>query len=103
MKKLFFLLIVLAFVACQTETKKAETETATTESTEVVQATINISGMHCDNCVASVSKGINSCEGIEALTVSLNDSNAVVDYDASKTDLTAIKKAIEKRGYTIKE
>ncbi len=103
MKKLFFLFIVLAFVACQTETKKAETETTKSESTEVVQATINISGMHCDNCVASVAKGINSCEGIEALTVSLNDSTAVVDYDASKTDLTAIKTAIEKRGYTIKE
>lgn len=103
MKKLFFLLIVLAFVACQTGTKKAESENTTTESAEVVEATINISGMHCDNCVASVEKGINGLEGIEALTVSLKDSNAVVEFDASKTDLTAIKKAIEKRGYAIRE
>ena len=103
MKKLFFLLIVFAFVSCQSGTKKAETETATSETTEVVAATINIRGMHCDNCVASVEKGINGLEGIEALAVSLNDSNAVVEFDASKTDLNAIKKAIEKRGYTIME
>lgn len=103
MKKLFFLFIIFAFVSCQSGNKKANIDKQPTEPVEVVEATIGISGMHCDNCVASVEKGINGVEGISALQVNLNDSNAVVKFDAAKTDLAEIEKAIEKRGYSIRE
>ena len=106
MKKLFFLFLVFAFVSCQSGTKKVnstDSETEPVEVAEVVETTINISGMHCNNCVASVEKGINELQGIELVVVSLNDSNVIVKYEPTKTDLTKIEKAIEKRGYSIKE
>jgi len=97
-----FLFIVLAFVSCQTGTKKAN-EKAEVEKAELVEATINIGGLHCNNCVASVKKGINGLAGIETLEVTLSDSTAVVSFDPEKTNLAEIEKTIETRGYTIKE
>ena len=103
MKKLFFLFIALAFVSCNSGNKnKQEEKAAVPESVQVVESTINIGGMHCENCVASVEKGVKELDGIVSVTVSLNDSTAVVSYDGSKVELAKIEKAIESRGYTIK-
>lgn len=103
MKKLFFLAIVLAFVSCNSGNKSTNFDKKRTEPVEVVEATINIGGMYCEMCVASIKKGVNELEGIESLKVSLSDSTAIVKFDAAKMDLTRIEKAIEKRGYSIKK
>ena len=102
MKKLFFLFVVVAFVSCQSGNKNTNAEEPEVETAQLVETTINIGGMHCDMCVSSVGKGINELDGIESVEVSLNDSNAVVKYDAQKVELAQIEKAIEKRGYSIK-
>ena len=102
MKKLFFLFIVIAFVSCNSGNKNKPEEKTAPESVQVVESTINIGGMHCENCVASVEKGVKELDGIVSVTVSLNDSTAVVSYDGSKVELAKIEKAIESRGYTIK-
>lgn len=102
MKKLLFILVVIAFVSCNQAGKNKTDEKTATESVQVVESTINISGMHCENCVASVEKGVKELDGIVAVTVSLNDSTAKVSYDNSKLELATIEKAIEGRGYTIK-
>src|SRR5680860_917442 len=101
MKKLVFLLVIFALVSCQSGNKKSAIESV--ETTEVVEATVNIGGMTCDMCVASVEKGVSELEGIASVKVSLNDSTAIVKFDASKTDLAMIEKAIEKRGYSVKK
>ena len=102
MKKLFYVIIILAFVSCQSGTKNRTEEKTTIETTQVVESTINIGGMTCDMCVASVEKGVKELNGIVSVAVSLNDSNAVVSYDALKVDKAEIEKAIEARGYSIK-
>ena len=103
MKKLIYLIVIVAFVSCQTGSKKAESQASSVETVQVVEVTVNISGMHCNNCVASVEKGVGELAGVESVVVSLNDSNAIVKFDASKTDEKAIEEAIEKRGYSIIE
>ena len=103
MKKLFYLIFILAFVSCQSGTKNKTEEKSTIETAQVVESTINIGGMHCDMCVASIEKGVKELDGVVTVAVSLNDSNAVVSYDASKVDKAKIEKAIEARGYTIKK
>lgn len=103
MKKLLILVLVIAgFAACQSGNKNAKTEQAADKPVQVVETTINIGGMDCDMCVKSVEKGVNELAGIQSVQVSLNDSNAVVKYDASKVQLAEIEKAIEKRGYKVK-
>lgn len=103
MKKLLFLFVVVTFVSCQTGAKKENNNDAEPASVKLVESTINISGMHCEMCVSSVEKGVSELVGIESVDVSLNDSTAVVKYDESKLELAEIEKAIEKRGYKIKD
>jgi len=102
MKKLLYLLIVAVFVSCQSGTKNAKVEEPVAEPAQIVKTTINIGGMHCDMCVTSIEKGVNELDGIISVKASLNDSDAVVAYDAKKVDLSKIEKAIEKRGYFVK-
>jgi Cu+-exporting ATPase len=102
MKKMLYLVAILAFVSCQTGNKNKPDEKTSTELAQVVESTINIGGMHCEMCVASVEKGVKELDGIVSVAVSLNDSTAVVSYDASKIELRKIEKAIEARGYSIK-
>lgn len=102
MKKLFFIVTILAFVSCQSGTKNKTEEKPATETAQVVESTINIGGMHCDMCVASIEKGVKELDGIVSVAVSLNDSNAVVSYNSAKIEKEKIEKAIEARGYTIK-
>jgi len=102
MKKILLTFIVLAFVACQSGNSEKTSGQAPETTAELVETTINVGGMHCDMCVASIEKGINELEGISFVKASLEDSTAVVKFDASKTDLIQIEKAIEKRGYSIK-
>lgn len=102
MKNIFYLIAILAFVACQSGNKNKQEEKTSPDSTQVVLATINIGGMSCDMCVASIEKGVKELNGIVSVAVSLNDSNAMVSYDKSKVDMAKIEKAIEGRGYTIK-
>lgn len=102
MKNLLYLIIVLAFVSCNSGNKNKQEEKTVPESVQVVESTINIGGMHCENCVTSVEKGVKELDGIISVTVSLNDSTAVVSYDGSKVELAKIEKSIESRGYTVK-
>lgn len=102
MKNLFYLFILIVFISCKSGNKNANDEKTVEKPAQVVETTIHIGGMHCDMCVASVTKGINELEGIESVVVSLNDSTAVVSFNANKTGQTQIEKAIESRGYTIK-
>lgn len=103
MMKLIVIVGVLFFASCQTGQKKSETEN---ESVNVqvtfIEDTIEVGGMHCDMCVSSIEKGVNELEGIEFVKAVLSDSTVVVKYNASQTSNEEIGKAIEKRGYTVK-
>ena len=95
--------MILAVVACQSGKKEQTSEKDQPVAVELVETTINVGGMHCDMCVNSIEKGVNELEGISYVKANLEDSTAVVKFDASKTDMAQIEKAIEKRGYSIKK
>lgn len=101
MKKLLLLFAIVGLISCNSGNQKTSTDSV--QNAEIVESTINIGGMFCENCVASVTKGINGLEGIENVMVTLSDSTAVVQYDASKLELAEIEKAVEKRGYSVKK
>ncbi len=102
MKRIFYLIVILTIFSCQTGNKNKQEEKSKTEQAQIAVTKINIGGMHCDMCVASIEKGVKELDGIVNVAVSLKDSDAVVSYDKSKTDLAKIEKAIEARGYKIK-
>ena len=61
--------------------------------------TIQISGMTCGHCAASVEERLNLIDGVRA-EVSMSKGNAVVFYDREIDD-TILKNAVEKAGFTV--
>lgn len=66
------------------------------------QATIEVAGMSCGHCVASIEKALTNLSGIDKVSVSLEKNEVIVSYDHEKIDLNAIKEEIEEQGYDTK-
>ena len=61
--------------------------------------TLNIDGMTCNGCVASVTKILQGVDGVTSAEVSLADKRAEVAFDATKTSVEALIAAVEDGGY----
>lgn len=62
--------------------------------------TLRIEGMHCQGCVSSVTRVLQSLDGVGEVQVSLEQSQAKVSFDAGKTSVATLRSAIEDAGYT---
>jgi copper chaperone CopZ len=78
--------------------KQAPKETATPA---LIEATLKVEGMTCDECEASIAKGVNALAGIDSISANHEDSTSFVRFDSNKTDLQDISKAIEERGFVV--
>jgi len=63
--------------------------------------TLNIDGITCGGCVESVTRLLEGVEGVEKAEVSLENKNAVITFDESKTDTDALIDAVEDGGYDV--
>jgi copper ion binding protein len=63
--------------------------------------TMNVKGMTCGGCVASVTRVLKALPGVESVDVKLQPGQATVRYDASKVELPRLKAAIEDAGYDV--
>ena len=52
-------------------------------------------------CVKSVTRLLEGVEGVEKAEVSLENKNAVITFDESKTDTDALIDAVEDGGYDV--
>ena len=71
------------------------------ENPKLGEKVVEISGMHCENCVFSVTKAINRIEGASA-DVDLKKKRAIVSYDREVSE-DAIRKAVEQEGFKVTE
>lgn len=60
-----------------------------------------VGGMTCAACVARVEKALTSVDGVSTAAVNLATEEAAVTLDRSHTDLEALRKAVERAGYTL--
>jgi copper chaperone CopZ len=95
---LFILLATLAFDACNSPQKTADKAQA---APVMVEAKLRVEGMHCDDCEASIAKGVNALAGIDSISANHEDSTAFVRFNSNKTSLKDISKAIEDRGFVV--
>ena len=61
--------------------------------------TLNIGGMTCGGCVKSVTRILENTQGVAKAEVSLDNKNAVIEFDSAKTNPEALIEAIEDGGY----
>ncbi len=62
---------------------------------------IRIEGMSCQHCVASIENAVGTLEGVEAVTVSLDNKNAAVSFDENQVEISKIYEAIEDIGFDV--
>jgi len=96
-KALFITLAVLALGACNSPQKSAEKA----QTPVMVETNLKVEGMHCDDCEASIAKGVNELAGIDSISANHEDSTAFVRFDSNKISMKDISKAIEGRGFVV--
>jgi copper chaperone len=102
MRTLIFIFGIFILVSCGGQQKQNEGSDSSAQVT-LNEVTLNVGGMHCDMCVASIEKGVGAVEGVDFVKAELSDSTALVKFNEAETSLAEIKQAIEKRGYRVKE
>jgi len=63
--------------------------------------TLKVSGMTCMGCVNSVKRVLEGIAGVKSADVSLDKSQATVQYDAAAASAAQFKVAIEDAGYEV--
>jgi mercuric ion binding protein len=61
--------------------------------------TLSIPGMNCPLCPITVKKALQKVQGVEKVTVSYENKEAVVTFDDAKTSAEALMKATTDGGY----
>ncbi|HXF55346.1 MAG TPA: mercury resistance system periplasmic binding protein MerP [Hyphomicrobiaceae bacterium] len=61
--------------------------------------TLAVQNMYCDVCPITVRKSLERVPGVIKAVVSYQDKTAIVTYDDSKTDVTALTAATTNAGY----
>lgn len=64
-------------------------------------ARIDIRGMTCEGCVASVTRVLSALPGVGDVKVALDPGSATVSFDPSRIGVAAMTKAIEDAGYDV--
>ncbi len=62
---------------------------------------IIVEGMTCEHCVETVTKAVNSLDGISQVSVDLDKKQVTVDFDDSRTDMDAISSKIVEVGFEV--
>ncbi|HLU21011.1 MAG TPA: copper chaperone CopZ [Bacillaceae bacterium] len=66
-----------------------------------METTLNVQGMTCGHCKASVEGALKKLDGVTAAEVDLTAGNVAVTYDEAKVTVDAMKEAIEDQGYDV--
>ncbi|OHC63848.1 MAG: hypothetical protein A3H93_07945 [Rhodocyclales bacterium RIFCSPLOWO2_02_FULL_63_24] len=61
--------------------------------------TIKVGGMSCGGCVKSVTGVLTALDGVAKAEVSLEQKQAVVEFDAAKVSRAQLAQAIEDAGF----
>jgi len=62
---------------------------------------LNVKGMTCASCVASVEKSLNKLDGVKTAVVNFATESASIKYNPDKVTLNDFKKAVQNAGYDV--
>ena len=60
---------------------------------------LKIEGMHCEGCSTRLERVLNNLEGVEEAKVSLEEKQATIKFDETKTNIENIKEDIADAGF----
>jgi len=66
--------------------------------TEII---LPVTGMHCGGCVSSVKSVLSALPGVESVEVTLIPGQAIVRYDETRLDRSALVQAVGDAGFEV--
>jgi copper chaperone len=63
--------------------------------------TLNVPGMSCSHCEHSIKGALTALDGVDTVSIDLQDKTVKVSYASDKVTEDAIKEAIEGQGYDV--
>ncbi|OGG03837.1 copper-translocating P-type ATPase [Candidatus Gottesmanbacteria bacterium RBG_16_37_8] len=60
---------------------------------------LSLSGMHCSSCAGLIERSLKKVDGVTLANVNFAAEKAMVDFDASRTKVDDLIKAVQKAGY----
>lgn len=67
----------------------------------MAHTTLDVKGMHCGHCKASVRNALRDLDGVSEVDVNLDTGKVNVHYDEAKVQLSNMKDAVEEQGYDV--
>jgi len=67
----------------------------------MADVTLNVQGMTCGGCVASVTRVLKAVPGVTEAAVTLSPGVAKVTFDPARTQPAALRAAIEGAGFDV--
>jgi mercuric ion transport protein len=80
---------------------QAEKQVMVADKASIQTAEFKINGMSCSSCEEEVKHEVNKLDGIIKSEASYENTNAVIQFDKSKTTLAKITQAINSTGYKV--
>ncbi len=65
----------------------------------MIKTVLNVDGMHCAACSATVERAVNKIEGVNSCSVNLTGANALIEFEDKLTDIDTIIRAINNAGF----
>lgn len=62
---------------------------------------LNVQGMSCGHCVKAIEGSVGELEGVNQVSVNLEDALVDVSFNESQVSLDRIKETIEEQGYDV--
>jgi mercuric ion binding protein len=88
---------VLGVLIAVTAKTRMMTDTPTLAATRTV--TLSVPGMFCETCPITVKTALNKVEGVAKVEVHLEQKEAVVTFDDSRTQVESLLEATRNAGY----
>jgi len=70
------------------------------EESSMTKKTIKIEGMTCGHCTAAVENALKTLDGVESVTVSLEEKQAIVELN-KEIDNRILENIITEKGYNV--
>ncbi|WP_144557768.1 copper ion binding protein [Shouchella miscanthi] len=62
---------------------------------------LKVSGMSCGHCVSSIETGVGNMNGVDNVTVKLDEGRVTITFDSDQVNKGMLKLKIEDLGYDI--
>ncbi|MFZ4701507.1 MAG: heavy-metal-associated domain-containing protein [Candidatus Methylumidiphilus sp.] len=66
-----------------------------------MKTVLNVSGMKCGGCEATVRETVKSCAGVTHVQPNFRENTVEIEYEEGQADLAAIAKAIAAKGFQV--